>query len=78
MDALTTYAVYFNPSDYPEKYVVRGYVVSKEFPDGNPIIVPEMVVDSLQECREEMILKRGLYHLNRNPDDDPCIVEVYL
>ena len=72
---LIIYTVYFNPSDYPGKYVVRGYEIDGINPDGKPLECE--VYETLNQAREPLS-KLGLYLLDRHMYDDACIVEVWL
>jgi hypothetical protein len=67
--------VYFNPSDYPGRYVVR---VQRPGPGGaiQEEAEPRAVVDTLEEARK--MLPWYLTNLGRYPDDDPVIVEVWV
>jgi hypothetical protein len=74
-NALETFVVYDHPSDFPNSYVVRRHVVieSRVIPDPVPFLVgPDL--DGIREVLE----CRGLYRLNRQEEDDPVIVEVWL
>ena len=67
------FVVYFNPQDFPGKYVVRRHVVGRGTVtiDAEPLIV----CDSLHQARSAIPADT---RLDRNPDDDPVIVEVWL
>lgn len=67
---LTMYVVYNNPSDYPNKYVVRKWIGLTPFP------VPEIVADTLIKARSSIPV--GLYRLPRQDGDDPCIMEIWI
>jgi len=69
---LEMFTVYFNPSDYPGKWVVRKWLVGKELQsDHEPLIV----CDSLQEARSA--IPEDLCCLQRNDEDEPQIVETW-
>jgi len=72
------YVVYRNPSDYPDKFVVRHYVVISGavlVEDGPPMAV----VDTLEDARGSIATTAGeLVRLPRHKDDDPVIVEVWV
>lgn len=73
-DILTIWTVYENPRDYPGKFVVRAYDVCA---GGAVAARLECTVrDSLDEARAAV--PAGLYWMNRNPVDDPTIVETWL
>lgn len=61
--------VYKHPEDYPEQYVARVWDVNKP----THIIA---LADTLEELREA--IPEGMYNLGRRPQDDPCIVEVWI
>lgn len=64
------YCIYNNPSDHPNKYVVRIW-------DGNkPRPVPEKICDDLGQAREA--IPDGCYLVKNFVDDDPCIEECWL
>lgn len=73
--SLTVWVVYFNPRDYPGKFVLRGQDV---FP-GQDEPVPQtgcLVRDTIEDIRQPLE-ERGLYREPRQPQDDPAIVEVW-
>ena len=64
------FAIYENPTDYPNKFVVRewrGLVANLE---------PHMVTSSLREARESV--PEGLINIGRREGDDTKIVEVWI
>ncbi len=63
------FTVYWNPSDFPGKYVVRRFVGEK--PDPQPL-----AVGTLEEVRG--VIPAWMTCLARNPGDDPCILETWL
>ena len=72
---LPMYVVYENPSDYPGKFVVRRWpntLVSPPIPDPVPLIV----CDSLEVARA--VVPPYAVCLQRSPDDDPAVREVWL
>jgi hypothetical protein len=64
------YAIYDNPKDYPDKFVVRRWVGEK------PDQVPLAVVDDLQAAR--LAVPSGHICVSRSTTDDPVIVECWL
>jgi hypothetical protein len=63
------WTIYDRPSDYPESFVARKFIVSP---------TDEVIVrDTLAEVREA-IGSRALVRIERSPLDDPKIVEVWL
>lgn len=71
---LDIYVVYANPLDYPGRYVVRRQGVSRGRVDIDP--EPLGVVDTLDQARD--LLPPGLTWLDRQPGDEPQIVECWL
>jgi hypothetical protein len=72
---LAVIVIYRNPSDFPGKYVVRRQWAGR----GGVLIEPGTlaVVDTLDQARAAVPPEQDT-RLNRQPDDDPCIVEVWL
>ena len=73
------WTVYKNPSDYPDKFVLRGVKVFSD-QNGHPDIKmndnPEAVTDTLEEARKAV--PAGLHRFDRSPNDDHVIVEIWL
>lgn len=68
------YVVYFNPLDFPGKYVIRKQIAGRETVLAAP--EPLIVGSSLDEVRAA--LPDGLTRLDRSPSDVASIVEVWL
>lgn len=71
-----TYQVIYGPNqvEYPGRYVLRNW-----YTNGKGKIVCGlgcMVLDSLAECRA--IVTEGKVMMERRPDDDPSIIEIWL
>lgn len=73
MDELTLWTVYHNPSDYPGKFVLRGFDVGHgaNGPRGDCT-----VGDSLEEVRAAVPV--GLVRVAPSELDDRTIVEVWI
>jgi hypothetical protein len=71
IEPLDIWTVYHNPSDYPGKYVARKFTVTKDVTATRDMFV----ADTIEEIRA--LLPQGLYHLTRQPDDDPVIIETW-
>lgn len=72
---LSMWIVYAHPKDDPEAFVARRWELAEA---GG--MEPTMVVirdDDLGRLRS-VLRARGLFHLSRDPVDDPVIVEVWL
>jgi hypothetical protein len=70
--ALPMWTVYRQPRDYPENYVARLFVTIP-----SPVATHVAIVaDTLEELRKA--LPAGLLRLERQPADEPQIVEVWI
>ena len=67
------YAIYDHPKDYPNKFVVRKWII-----EAGQISAGELLgaVDTLEEARR--LIPSGLYRINRFDQDDPVLSEVWL
>lgn len=74
-DTLEMFVVYENPRDYPGKFVVRRWP-NCLVPQPVPEAVPMIVCDSLDVARAAV--PSWAVRLERFPDDDPAIREVWL
>ena len=72
---LRMWTVYDHPLDYPNDFVARLFEVdaSGSHPTSSIIITPD-----LQTMRDMLRFEMGLTFLDRQPEDDPKIVEVWL
>jgi hypothetical protein len=72
-NVLNVYTVYRQPKDYPDGYVIRRHKVDKE---GSAPTSEAAFGATLEEVRTH--LPWGLYRIDRDPSDDPCIVESWI
>lgn len=72
--SLEMWTVYDHPTDYPDGYVVRLFLVDGAGPRPTTTAFRS---DDLAKLRAEMVA-RGLTCLMRDPSDDPKIVETWL
>jgi len=74
-DDLSLFTIYDHPTDVPEPFgfVVREWHIRKEGAVPDPEARFAM---TLEEARA--LIPAGLYCLDRNPEDDPKIVETWL
>ena len=70
------FAIYFNPSDFPGKYVLRRWAITEGSPFPVPDKTPMGAAFSIEELRAKV--PPGLVCLRRDPTDDPVIVEVWV
>jgi hypothetical protein len=65
------YVVYWNPEDHPLKWVLRRWqVLPSPTPDARCY-----VLDTLEEARA--LIPRSMVRIERSPNDDPAIHEVW-
>lgn len=68
------YVVYHDPSDFRDQYVVRRQTAGPGVVTAAP--EPLAVGPDLDQVRAA--LPAGLTRLERDPDDDPCILEIWV
>lgn len=70
---MRSYAIYFNPTDFPGKFVLRGHTShpGSSVPDNDC-----MLADGLDEIRS--VVPTGFVNTGRMEDDDAKIVEVWV
>lgn len=74
-NAVVGFTIYERPRDYPDKFVIRKWVVIPGAP--NPVHDPDCrLADSLEAARA--LIPRGMYRLPRDFADDKCIAEVWV
>jgi hypothetical protein len=71
---LSQWVIYDHPSDFPDCFVIRRWVIEATGPVKTADILWST---SLETLRDEM-QRRGLYCLPRFEEDDPKIVEVWM
>lgn len=69
MNSIDTWVIYNKPTDYPNNYVARKFI-------NNAPSTTIHVADSLEEIRK--LVPEGLFKIERFPNDDPKIVEVWI
>jgi hypothetical protein len=73
---LVMWTVYKHPNDYPGEYVAKKFVIAE---DSYQCSKESISSRSLRDVRNVLrSLYPGLIQLNRPPDDEPHIVEVWL
>jgi hypothetical protein len=70
---LYTYAIYWNPSDHPGKFVVRRFESTAGKVRASNVATIHETIDGAR-----LSLPLGLACLQRSPNDDPVIVETWL
>lgn len=73
--ALSMWVVYDHPSDFPDWWVARRWdiVTGVNEPVNSGVVFTARTLSGLRD-----LLPEGLYRMDRNPQDDPAIVEVWL
>ena len=69
---LIQWVIYFDPSDYPGKYVARKWIVASGRIAATQV---SYMSDSLEDARRH--IPDGMFNLGRFANDDPKIVEVW-
>jgi hypothetical protein len=72
-DRLTIWTVTWNSRDYPNQATARPHLVG---PGSHNVVTAVLLAESLDAVRE--LLPVGLTRMERMPEDDPVIVEVWL
>lgn len=70
---MQNWVIYFNPSDFPNKYVVRLWYATRYGLEKDNSV---KLADTITEARS--FVPENLYCLPRFENDDPAIVEVWL
>ena len=75
MVRMSLWTVYDHPTDFPNNYVAREWVVEdgRLGPTGN-----FMLANDVEIIREILLVQMHLHRLPRNENDDPKIVETWI
>lgn len=73
---LSMWVIYDSPKDYPDQIVVRRWQIGPTWLPAHPDSACS-VYGNIEDARAPLI-QRGLHRLNRSPDDDAVIVEIWL
>ncbi len=71
---LQLWTIYNRPKDYPNHYVARLTLIG---PAG-PSHMPRLLISTDLDAIRIQMMQLGLACINRHPDDEPHIVEVWL
>lgn len=71
--SLSMWAVYAHPTDFPDHFVARLFIVNKSSPKPTDKII---VADSINRLREYM--PPNLHVVPRHEYDDPKIIEIWM
>ena len=72
---LRIWTIYDHPIDMPNHYVARQFEVTHNGPRPTESVIQS---DSLETIREMMLVEFGLTKIERYPEDDPKIIEVWI
>lgn len=74
--ALAVYTIYDHPTDFPQGYIARLFLVSSD----GPVPTDEAFADAhLDEVRQWIQrVAPGAVRIPRSPEDDPAILETWL
>lgn len=70
---LTQYAIYVNPADMPGRFVTREWHIARGA--SAPLAGRAWPANSLEQARR--VVPEGMVRLERQPDDDPVILETW-
>jgi len=73
-DRLEMWTVYDHPLDHPEHFVARRWVIEAEGPRATGTLYKSAELERIRAAMRAF----GLVKLDRDPADDPKIVEVWL
>jgi hypothetical protein len=73
-EVLGMWTVFDHPSDFPHCFVARLALVSR----GAALILTEDIVTADTLCELRRLLPPGLIRIERHPNDDAKIVEIWL
>lgn len=68
------WTVYEKPSDYPDQYVARRFEITA----GKAAPTSDVITSLFLEHVRRHMRERGLYRIDRTPQDEPQIVECWL
>jgi hypothetical protein len=71
---VSMWSVYDRPTDYPDGFIARRFEVPAL---GPPTATDHTLTGELNEIRKTFY-RAGLFRLDRNPEDEPQIVETWL
>lgn len=70
IDGLIVWAIYDHPTDYPKHFVARKFMGTRPTRD----LFGREKLDDLRQ----LMIQRGLARMERHPDDDSKIIEVWI
>lgn len=75
MSRMTMWTIYDHPSDYPDAYVAREWLIEagKHSPTPNVFVSRD-----IETIRDMLRIEMHLTPIARSPGDDPVIVETWI
>lgn len=71
---LAMYVIYDRPRDYPDKIVIRKWIIGPEL---KPLPTRFITLHDTVDAAREALAPLRLYRQERDPADDPVIVDVW-
>lgn len=75
-ESTVQYAVYKKPADFPNSFVVRKWFIDPGSSEPRPSQKCFTVAPTLERARA--VIPAGMTRIDRFPNDDPVIVEVWI
>lgn len=75
-DTLDLWTIFFGPSDYPGKYVLKKFTIVGGQLEPTPAPEPTAITLTLEQARKH--LPDGLVNMGRDPKDEPIVVETWI
>jgi hypothetical protein len=73
-ESLSIWTIYDKPKDYPEIFIARRF----EIQAGEAVATTDIIRSPFLGTIRNHMQERGLYRIQRNENDDPCVVECWL
>jgi hypothetical protein len=75
---LSMWTIYNRPKDYPDGFIARRFEVGRGEPPAWPVQVTDHTLTGELEAIRATFLAIGMTCLNREPGDEPPVVETWL
>lgn len=73
MDSLELWTIYDHPTDHPDYYVARKWIITDDGPQATNKACYGPTLDDVRAA-----LPPGLYRIAADPNDDPVILETWI
>lgn len=71
---MTHYVIYFNPADFPGRFVVREWFIDR---DGE-LLALNLIGTGQTLVEARSLIPQGMINFRRSPDDIPCVLETWM